>query len=253
MTDTLDPPISHEFHASDPRAAFAHVDTWVFDLDNTLYPANSEIFPQISRRITAYVAEALGLPLDEAKVVQTDYYKKYGTSLRGLMSEHGISPDEFLAYVHDIDHSPLEPDPILGAAIETLPGRKLVLTNGTRLHAENILERLGIADHFEEKFGIIEAGFTPKPDPANYETFIALHDVDTRKAAMFEDMVVNLKVPHTLGMVTTLVVPPGTRAVLHGEWEMEGRGSDPTVDFATEDLATFLAGLRQTQASTTSR
>ena len=234
---------SPQAHARDPREAFAQVDTWVFDLDNTLYPADSAIFPQISERITAYVADALGLELDEAKVVQTDYYKKYGTSLRGLMTEHGISPDAFLAYVHDIDHSPLEPNPKLGAAIDALPGRKLVLTNGTRLHAENVLDRLGIADHFEDKFGIIEAGFTPKPDPENYEAFIARHDVDTRRAAMFEDLAVNLSVPKTLGMATTLVVPPGTRPVLEGQWKMEGQGSDPAVDFVTDDLTAFLAAL----------
>ncbi len=233
-----------EAHARDPREAFAHVDTWVFDLDNTLYPANSAIFPQISQRITTYVAEALGLEPADAKVVQTDYYEKYGTSLRGLMTEHGISPDEFLAYVHDIDHSPLEPNPALGAAIDALPGRKLVLTNGTRLHAENILTRLGIADHFEDRFGIVEAGFTPKPERENYDTFIRLHDVDVVKSAFFEDLAVNLTVPHELGMVTTLVVPAGTRAVLHGEWEMEGRGSDPKVDFVTEDLTAFLRSVR---------
>ena len=241
MTDTIIE--TPDAHAADPREAFAYVDTWVFDLDNTLYPADSAIFPQISQRITAYVAEALGLGFDEAKVVQTDYYRKYGTSLRGLMTEHGVSPDAFLAYVHDIDHSPLEPNPALGTAIERLPGRKLVLTNGTRLHADNVLARLGIAEHFEGRFGIIEAGFTPKPDRANYETFIRLHDVDTRRSAMFEDLAVNLTVPHDLGMVTTLVVPPGTRAVLQGEWEMEGEGSDPKVDFVTEDLTAFLEEL----------
>ncbi|MEM7566256.1 MAG: pyrimidine 5'-nucleotidase [Pseudomonadota bacterium] len=233
-----------EAHARDPREAFAHVDTWVFDLDNTLYPANSAIFPQIHTRITDYVAEALGLEREEARTVQTDYYKKYGTSLRGLMTEHGVSPDEFLAYVHDIDHSPLEPNPELGAAIDALPGRKLVLTNGTRLHAENILDRLGIADHFEGKFGIIEAGFTPKPERENYDIFMRLHDVDASRSAFFEDLAVNLVVPHQLDMVTTLVVPPGTREVLHGEWEMEGQGSDPNVDFVTEDLTAFLRSAR---------
>lgn len=237
-----------ETHARDPREAFAHVDTWVFDLDNTLYPAENGFFPQISARITDYVAQALKMEPAEAKRVQTAYYKKYGTSLRGLMTEHDISPDEFLAYVHDIDHSPLEPNPALGAAIDALPGRKLVLTNGTARHAENVLARLGIADRFEDKFGIIEAGFTPKPARETYDVFIARHGVDPARAAMFEDIPANLGVPKSLGMVTTLVVPTGTRDVLHGRWEMEGEGSDARVDFVTEDITAFLASLRDRAA-----
>src|SRR5262249_39296119 len=154
--------------------------------------------------------------------VQKDYYRRYGTSMRGLMIEHGLDPDEFLTFVHAIDHSPLEPNPELGAAIEALEGRKLILTNGTRAHAAAVLARLGIDPHFEDVFDIVAAGLEPKPFPQTYDRFLKLHGVDPTRAAMFEDLARNLEVPHTLGMTTVLVVPDGTGEVLRESWELEG-------------------------------
>jgi len=218
---------------------FAHVLTWVFDLDNTLYPHHLNLWQQVDDRIRAYIADFLKVSRDEAFRVQKDYYKRYGTSMRGLMTEHGMKPDDFLDFVHQIDHSPLEPNPALGAAIEKLPGRKLILTNGTRKHADAVMRRLAIHEHFEDVFDIVAADLEPKPLPQTYEKFLKKHGVDPARAAMFEDLSRNLAVPHSLGMTTVLVVPEGSREVLREAWEMEGRDA-AHVDYVTDDLAGFL-------------
>ena len=217
---------------------FAHIDTWVFDLDNTLYPHHL-LWQQVNDRIRDYVAEFLKVSHDEAFRVQKDYYLRYGTTMRGMMTEHGLDPDDYLEYVHAIDHSPLTPNPALGAAIEKLPGRKLILTNGTTKHADAVMRRLEIHQHFEDVFGIIEAELEPKPSRITYDRFLAKHGVDPLNAAMFEDLARNLEAPHALGMTTVLVVPEGQRDVFREAWEMEGRG-EPHVDHVTDDLAGFL-------------
>ena len=221
-----------------PRA-FGHVETWVFDLDNTLYPHHLNLWQQVDVRIRDFIAGFLKITHEEAFTLQKDYYKRYGTSMRGLMTEHGMNPDDFLDFVHQIDHSPLEPNAVLGAAIERLPGRKLILTNGTRRHAHAVLARLELDAHFEDVFDIIAAELEPKPSPGTYDRFLKAHDVDARKAAMFEDLARNLAVPHALGMTTVLVVPERTREVFREGWELEGRDA-PHVDHVTDDLAGFL-------------
>jgi putative hydrolase of the HAD superfamily len=221
-----------------PRA-FDHIETWVFDLDNTLYPHHVNLWQQVDERIRDYIARFLKVSKDEAFRMQKDYYKRYGTSMRGLMIEHGMGPDDYLDYVHQIDHSPIEPNPALGAAIAELPGRKLILTNGTRRHADAVLARLGLHDHFEHVFDIIAAELEPKPSAQTYDRFLKAHAVDADKAAMFEDLARNLAVPHALGMTTVLVVPEGTREVLREGWELEGRDA-PHVDHVTDDLTGFL-------------
>src|SRR5947209_12459658 len=221
---------------------FAHVKTWVFYRDNTLYPRHLNLWQQVDDRIRAYIAECLKVSPDEAFRVQKDYYKRYGTSMRGMMTEHGMDPDDYLAFVHKIDHSPLEPNPALGAAIEQLPGRKLILTNGTRAHADAVMRRLGIHMHFEDVFGSNEANLEPKPLPQTYNRFLKMHGVDPARAAMFEDLARNLAVPHELGMTTVLVVPEGSREVLREDWELEGRDA-AHVDHVTDDLAGFLRGI----------
>jgi putative hydrolase of the HAD superfamily len=225
------------------QRGFDHVGTWVFDLDNTLYPHHLNLWQQVDERIRLYIERLLDLPKEDAFRLQKDYYRRYGTTLRGLMTEHGLQPDDFLDFVHEIDHSPLEPNPQLGAAIEKLPGRKLILTNGTRKHAEAVMQRLGVHEHFEDVFDIEAAELEPKPSPQTYERFLALHGVDPQKAAMFEDLARNLATPHALGMTTVLVIPEGTREVLREDWEFEGRDDDH-VDYVTDDLAGFLQGIR---------
>jgi putative hydrolase of the HAD superfamily len=222
---------------------FDRVETWVFDLDNTLYPHHLNLWEQVDHRIRDYIANFLALTHDEAFKLQKDYYRRYGTSMRGLMTEHGMDPDEFLAFVHQIDHSPLTPNPALGDALEALPGRKLILTNGTREHASAVMKRLEIDHHFEDVFDIVAAELEPKPLAQTYDRFLARHGVDPARAAMFEDLARNLEVPHRLGMTTVLVVPEATREVFREDWELEGREA-AHVDHLTDDLAGFLAGLR---------
>jgi putative hydrolase of the HAD superfamily len=221
-----------------PRG-FARIETWVFDLDNTLYPHHLNLWQQVDARIRDFIADFLKVAPEEAFRVQKDYYRRYGTTLRGLMTEHGLHPDDFLEFVHAIDHSPLEPNPALGAAIERLSGRKLILTNGTRKHADQVMQRLAIDRHFDGIFDIIAAELEPKPQPQTYRRFLAAHDVDPARAAMFEDLARNLAVPHALGMTTVLVLPAGARTVFRQDWELEGRDA-PHVDHVTDDLTGFL-------------
>jgi putative hydrolase of the HAD superfamily len=222
-----------------PTRAFTHVDTWVFDLDNTLYPHHVNLWQQVDVRIRDFVANFLRISKEDAFKVQKDYYKRYGTTMRGMMTEHGVRADDYLAYVHEIDHSPLAPNPAMGAAIARLPGRKLILTNGSVDHAGAVLERLGIAGHFEAVFDIIAADLEPKPAPQTYAKFLKDHSVDPAKAAMFEDLSRNLVVPHALAMTTVLVVPDGAKEVVREDWELEGRDATH-VDYVTDDLTGFL-------------
>jgi putative hydrolase of the HAD superfamily len=223
------------------RAArgFDVVETWVFDLDNTLYPHHLNLWQQVDERIRDFIVQFLRVSKEEAFRVQKDYYRRYGTTMRGLMTEHGLKPDAFLEMVHEIDHSPLTPNPALGAAIEKLPGRKLIMTNGTRKHVAAVLQRLQIEKHFDDVFDIAAAELEPKPLPQVYDRFLARHGVDPARAAMFEDLARNLEVPHLLGMTTVLVVPEGTREVFREDWELEGREA-PHVDHVTDDLVAFL-------------
>ena len=223
------------------RRGFAEVDTWVFDLDNTLYPHHLNLWHQVDARIRDFIASYLEVAHEDAFRIQKDYYKRYGTTMRGLMAEHGLAPDAFLDYVHQIDHSPLEPNPALGAALARLPGRKLILTNGTRKHAEAVMRRLAI-HHFEDVYDIVAADLEPKTLAQNYDRFLARHHVDPHRAAMFEDLARNLAIPHALGMTTVLVVPEKTREVFREGWELEGREA-PHVDHVTDDLVGFLQGI----------
>ncbi|CAG0979351.1 MAG: pyrimidine 5'-nucleotidase [Rhizobiaceae bacterium] len=220
-------------------ARFAHVKDWVFDLDNTLYPHHTNLFAQIDVKMTAYVSELLRLPREEARALQKELYKEYGTTLNGLMTLHGIDPDDFLEKVHDIDYSWVAPAPELGEAIRALPGRKFIFTNGDRGHAERTARQLGILDHFDDIFDIVAAGLTPKPARKTYDRFVELHGVVGPNAVMFEDLARNLSVPKALGMTTVLVVPNNFEPTFSEIWERDP-SFDDEVDFVTDDLTEFL-------------
>src|SRR3981081_2650636 len=228
--------------SKDTKHPFTGIDTWVFDLDNTLYPHHVNLWQQVDVRIGEFVSAWLKVSAAEARVIQKDYYRRYGTTMRGMMTEHGVHADDYLAYVHQIDHSPLQPNPAMGAAIAKLPGRKLILTNGSTDHAGKVLDRLGIGAHFEAVFDIIAAELEPKPAPQTYQKFLRDHGVDPKTSAMLEDLARNLVVPHRLGMTTVLVVPDGTKEVVREDWELEGRDAAP-VDHVTHDLTGFLEGV----------
>jgi putative hydrolase of the HAD superfamily len=220
---------------------FAHVDTWVFDLDNTLYPHHSRIWPQVDLRITLFLSEYFGIDGLSARALQKYYYHRYGTSLKGLMIEHGLDAKSFLDFAHDIDLSSLDADPALARSITALPGRKLIMTNGSTPHATRITKKLGIFELFEGIFDISDAGFIPKPERATYDLFVQSHNIEPTRAAMFEDIEKNLRVPHDLGMKTVLVVP-ATTDPYREEHEQTATHAD-FVDSQTSDLAGFLAGL----------
>lgn len=221
-----------------PPPALRHVDSWIFDLDNTLYPASSNLFAQIDVKMRQFIAEALGLNLDDAYALQKRYYREYGTTLRGLMLAHGIEPDIFLAYVHDIDCSVLPLAPDLDAALGRLPGRKIVFTNGSQRHAENVLARLNLTRHFDAIFDIRAAGYIPKPKAETYNRMADFCGIDARRSAMFEDIARNLAPAAAAGMTTVWVREDG-----HAGW---GSGVDSDVsrvDHVTNDLAGWLTGV----------
>ena len=233
------PPIPPPNPASRDLGAFEGVDAWIFDLDNTLYPRSSNLFDQVDVRIRLFVEKLLGVEADEAQRIQKSFYRDHGTTLRGLMLNHAVEADDFLAFVHDIDHTVVEPDPALCAAVLRLPGRKLIFTNGSRRHAEKVAARLGFTDHFEDIFDIVSAELLPKPERATYDRFVAQFGLQPKRAAMFEDLARNLVVPKALGMATILVVPSGIRTAVEETWEFEGRDDDH-VDFVIDDLGGFI-------------
>lgn len=216
-----------------PISPLRTAQAWLFDLDNTLYPASVNLFSQIDVRMRAYIAEYLGLGLDEAFDLQKRYFYAYGTSMRGLMDVHGMDPAPFLAHVHDIDLSVLDPAPALEAALRALPGRKLVFTNASTRHAERVLRRLGVDHHFLEIFDIVAAEYRPKPEPEIYRTLIERYRIDPTTAVMVEDMARNLVPAAALGMTTVWV---------RGTSELGALGADDGhVHFVTDDLISFLA------------
>lgn len=225
--------------AEDARG-FEHVSVWIFDLDNTLYPHEARVWPQVDERITLFVMGHFGIDGLSARALQKHYYHRYGTTLRGLMEEEGIDAEAFLDFAHDIDHSAIELNEALGDAIARLPGRKLILTNGSKKHARNVATKLGIFDHFEDVFDIQAAGFVPKPERRAYDLFLDRHGVTATDAAMFEDIAKNLVVPHDVGMTTVLVLPK-TVDPFRDAFEQEVVAA-PHIDHVTTDLASFLTG-----------
>ncbi len=220
-------------------AKFGHVTSWIFDLDNTLYPPDSGLWPAIEDRITLFLIHHSGLDGASARALQRYYYHRHGTTLRGLVDEDGLAPEAFLDFVHDIDRSELAPNPALGVEIARLPGRKLIFTNGSRNHALATVEQLGLGGLFEEAFDIVAAGLVPKPLDAAYDAFFRAHGVDPTHAAMFEDIAKNLAVPRARGM-TTVMVTGKPNQIDHRQ--LEDRALAPAfVDFITDDLAAFLA------------
>jgi putative hydrolase of the HAD superfamily len=223
--------------AAEPRG-FAHVESWIFDLDNTLYPAGSPLWPQIDARITAFVAGLFGIDGMSARALQKYYYQRYGTTLRGLMIEHDLDPAIFLDFAHDIDRSALAADEALAAAIAALPGRRFILTSGSHGHAMKTTAHLKIDHLFDGVFDIAAGDFIPKPDERTYLRFLEHFGIEPAKAVMFEDIPRNLEVPHRLGMTTVLVAP----RIGLGErdpWEGEAKVAR-FIDHRTEDLAGFL-------------
>jgi len=219
---------------------FKNINTWVFDLDNTLYPRHCDLFSQIDVLMTGYVSQLTGLERTEARKLQKDLYRNYGTTLRGLMETHGIDPHEFLGVVHKIDYSPLPKNPRLGEMLTALPGRKLIYTNGSVKHAQDTLAAMDV-DHdiFESIFDIVASDFEPKPHPDPFAKFLTEHDVDATTAAMFEDLPRNLEPAKVNGMTTVLITPQQSANYTAEAWEHAESG-ESYIDHQTNDLDDFL-------------
>jgi putative hydrolase of the HAD superfamily len=227
-----------------PWRGFEATRVWVFDLDNTLYPAECALFTQVDRRMGEFISRYLGVPFEYARHLQKSYYRQFGTTLSGLMQVHRMDPQPFLDYVHDLDLSVVHEHPELAEAIAHLPGRKLILTNGSRAHAERVAAKIGVLHLFEGIFDICDADYVPKPNAECYRTFLGAHRVDASASAIFEDMPHNLEVPHALGMTTVLVRSECNDD--HPVQQLVRRWVEPPehVHHMTDDLAGFLNGVR---------
>ncbi len=190
---------------SSAAQAFRGTELWIFDLDNTLYPSECNLFAEIDRRMTTFIGKLLGLDPETARKVQKELYYEHGTTLSGLMAKHGVKPAGFMEYVHDIDLSPIQHAPELAGAIARLEGRKFIFTNGSARHAERVATKLGVLDKFDGIYDIAAGGYVPKPRPEAFKRFLEYCDGANCKAAMFEDLPHNLEPAHALGIVTVLV------------------------------------------------
>lgn len=215
--------------------AFAEIDTWIFDLDNTLYPATSAVFEQVETRIRDYIAGYLGLSPEEAFRLQKEYFLEFGTSMRGMMHHHRMPPGPYLDYVHDIDVSIIDPSPALEQALAALPGRRLIFTNGSTQHALRVMERLGVSRHFDAVFDIADADYVPKPAPEVYGRLIERHAIAPARSVLIDDLPRNLAPAAALGMTTVWM---RTNAV----WGQEG-GDAPYVHHVIDDLTAWLGSL----------
>ncbi len=211
------------------KADFDHVDQWVFDLDNTLYPPQARLFDQIEQRMTAYVMQQLGVDRARADHLRRAYWQRYGTTLAGLMREHDLDPEPYMEHVHDICLAHLDPDHALAQGIAALPGRRIVYTNGSAPYARRVLAARGLEGLFDAVFGVEHANWRPKPEQDAFETVFAKADITPARAAMFEDDPRNLLAPHAMGMRTVHVAPaPDDGDHIHHH---------------TDDLSGFLARL----------
>ena len=227
--------VSSDKHPS--KLNIAQVDDWVFDLDNTIYPAASSLFPRVAQRMTEWIMAHFGLPEAEAATLKTRLFRQYGTTMRGLMEEYKLPSKPFLDYVHEIDLSDVSYDDVLDTTLSALPGRKHIYTNGTVRHAERILDAFGIRHHFDVIFDIIGADHTPKPHPDPYDRFVAVSGITPSKAVMVEDMARNLEPAAALGMQTVWLASDEA-------WAQEG-ADEAYVQFVAKDVKELLICLTQ--------
>lgn len=218
------------------RPDLAHIEAWIFDLDNSLYPHNCNLFELIDVRMGDYIQRLLNVDATEARRIQKGYFHAHGTTLAGLIAEHGVDPHDFLDFVHDIDLARLAADPGLVAALDALPGRKFVFTNANEDYAKRVLDRLGLANAFDGMHDIHAMAYVPKPDPSGYAAICARHGIDPASALFADDMARNLAPAKALGMAT-LWVDNGSE---QGPEEGAAVATPDFVDYRTDDIAFWL-------------
>ena len=222
-------------------ADLSNIKNWIFDLDNTLYRADAGFFSQIDVKITDFVSRYLALDPTAARGLQKEYLAEYGTTLSGLMAVHGMDPDAFLEYVHDVDLTPLEPNSTLKAAISALPGRKFIFTNGSYGHAKNVASHLGLWELFDGSFGVDDVDYIPKPQRSSFVKFCDHFNINPKQAIMFEDSVRNLEAPKLMGMQTALIVSDIGHYQLPEVRALDGnKVKAHWVDYIIDDLANWL-------------
>lgn len=213
----------------------------LFDLDNTLYPPEKNLFALVDVRMTVFIQEKLGLEHDEALHIQKKYWQEFGTTLAGLMKLHNLEPDEFLDFVHDIDITPLSPNPELSVVLDSLPGKKYIFTNGTHQHAERVSDRIGVLEHFEGIFDIRAAEYVPKPNREVYHKLVSSFGINPEQTIYFDDIARNLLPAHEMGMTTVWLKPkPSDNAPFHakiGHQEADGRH----IHYVIDGLVDFLS------------
>jgi putative hydrolase of the HAD superfamily len=218
--------------------ALEHIDSWIFDLDNTLYPSSANLFALIDEKMGLYIQDLLSVDVREARRIQKRYFAEHGTTLAGLMAHEGVNPHHFLEFVHNIDLARLTPDPVLARSIAALPGRKLVFTNGDAAYAARVLEALHLHESFDDLFDIHHAGYRPKPDPLCYDAMCAKLEVEPARALFMEDMARNLAPAKVIGMTTVWVN--------NGSEQAGGQARPSFVDYETHCASAWLADLMET-------
>jgi putative hydrolase of the HAD superfamily len=222
------------------KKSLVGIDTWIFDLDNTLYPLSVNLFGQVEERMAAFIMAELGVDQEAANRMRREFFTRHGTTLRGLMLDHGVEPTRFLDYVHEIDFERVPPDPALVAAIEALPGRKLVFTNAPARYAEQVMARIGLAGRIEAIHDIIACDFVPKPNPSAYHLLLSRYGITPATAILFEDMARNLEPAAALGMTTAWIESPL-------DWARIG-SDQPYVHYVVTDLAKWLEAAAKSAA-----
>ena len=215
------------------------INTWIFDLDNTLYSADSGIFQQVHKLMGEFISKNLKMDMIEAKKLQSKYYKQHGTTLRGLMDNHGVEPDYFLDEVHKLDYSIVGPNEILNKELEKIQGRKIIYTNANKKHVVDVLERINLANFFDEIFDIKMANYIPKPEIRPYEQIIDIFNINPSSSAMFDDIAKNLVPAKKVGF-TPVWVDAG-----YENFSDDIQASKDYLDYSTRNLSSFLKDINE--------
>ena len=215
------------------------INTWIFDLDNTLYSADSGIFQQVHQLMGEFISKNLNMDMSDAKKLQSKYYKQHGTTLRGLMDNHGIDPDHFLDEVHRLDYSIVGSNKTLNEELHKLEGRKIIYTNANKKHVIDVLDRIDLSNFFDEIFDIKMANYIPKPELKPYEQIINLFNIKPESSAMFDDIAKNL-VPAKKVNFTSVWIDAG-----YENFSDDIKASKEYLDFSTRDLSLFLKDVNE--------
>ena len=215
------------------------INTWIFDLDNTLYSADSGIFQQVHRLMGEFISNNLNMEISEAKKLQSKYYKQHGTTLRGMMDNHGVDPDYFLDEVHRLDYSIVGPNQLLNDELEKLEGRKIIYTNANKNHVLDVLKRINLSDYFDEIFDIKLANYIPKPEIKPYEQIIELFKIDASSSAMFDDIAKNLVPAKKVGFIPVWIDAG------YENFSDDIKASRDYLDYETRNLSLFLKDVNE--------